>query len=656
MNAIRSKAIIVLVCVGSLMGRVEACEPPEVWINDWLHYIGVGESITVTANEYSGTEITDWQWSYSPSSGISILDEDDWYGWYPTSSREILFETTGAWYIEAEATNVDQLTDYDYARVYVCDVTITYADRHAAYNGGVAHIYYTVEPTSGSFRYDIDLYIKDGSGNTVHTADLTSLGLGSNNTIWDGTDDFGQPVPPGDYMATVQLRVAYDPVYFSDSCTISVVDLKILQPDEGQQFCFASATPGTLSISAAGTTGVSSLDTNSNDLKWTLTGRTAQYGATTVFTYDDMPMVNSELGSKTLTLTYVPAGFQVSQTIELFFPKTATNNSYGWMNWGYYWQSGPAAVPDLAGFSYESGQDYMGQYFATTDSLVVYDAAAEQIDANSCTLYNHFYNVRINSGEDGYPSTTAPADDDTNGQYPYWDNGVKVIGPPDAIAITDGGDNIIDTAYSGDDWVDDLPGGGKVLRVGPDGKLTGGTTKSPSDAWYWYEYMGKDYHILPMGGVPFTPSIGPGTNKWLETACQGDDGVHLPDALSVTWSQPDANGIDTCAIVCKHEREHQARFAQVRDPGSAYPNYTYDPTNDGDYVDDAWEQASGYHLYANSDDTYNLVESYLGENAPAGWIPDNEFCAYMAEMTPGSVYPAYDWSDTDGRNWDGGNP
>lgn len=95
----------------------QACPTsPYVSIWDWLFTIPVGDSVTIEADEYSGTYITDWYWWWS-GSGVSVLSSQDWTGSYPTSSRTLSFSAPGEFTIWAEAQNSYGLTDSDYARV-----------------------------------------------------------------------------------------------------------------------------------------------------------------------------------------------------------------------------------------------------------------------------------------------------------------------------------------------------------------------------------------------------------------------------------------------------------------------------------------------------------------------------------------------------------
>lgn len=473
-------------------------------------------------------------------------------------------------------------------------------------------------------------------------------------------------------VGDVTLTMAYvknGVTVHSDPETFTVLNLQITQPDGNPQydheFAFSSATPGTCSVQVSGTTGISSLDANPNDLKWTLTDKTPQYGATTTFSYSSLPITNTGFGQKTLTLRYLPLGVEATKTIELFYPKTATNNLYGWPNWAYYWQSNGQAVVDLAGFGFESNDDYYGRYYPDYDRLVVTQWAATDIPETTLTLYNHFYQAKINSGEDGYPSTQTPAGDDERAvpTYPYFDqgHGGNVYGPPYSVAITGGTNGVIDTVPQGNDGKENRPGEGWILHTGWDGKLSGSTqTPAGDDQWKMYEYMGALYQIKPNGCKPWTILITAGPNGWLDTVRESDDEIDLPSAYSVTYSVPSTTGIDSVALTCAHEREHQARYEQVRLPQPTVPPYAYSQTNDGDYVDDYWEEStSGYHLRSSEIDTYDLLDdtNWAPEDPEllASWKPDNEFCAYMAEMDRGPTNPSADWSQY-GRNWDENHP
>ena len=214
----------------SLAGPSAACTYPDVHIWDWTFYVSPGQTVDILAEDYSGTEIEDWSWTWPPEAGMIDSSQEDYFGLYGTSTLSISFANTGSWQIDATATNNFQLEDSDYARVHVITVTINSATRFIRSGSTeVADIYYTILPSTGWFRYAVTLYIKDQFGSTIRTQDLTSLGLGAQHTTWDGKKNDGYPAPPADYTAVVEIKVGpYGSIKFSDSKPIAVASLGIV--------------------------------------------------------------------------------------------------------------------------------------------------------------------------------------------------------------------------------------------------------------------------------------------------------------------------------------------------------------------------------------------------------------------------------------------
>ncbi len=96
-------------------------------------------------------------------------------------------------------------------------------------------------------------------------------------------------------------------------------------------------------------------------------------------------------------------------------------------------------------------------------------------------------------------------------------------------------------------------------------------------------------------------------------------------------------GIDCCAETCIHEMKHRW----------IHDNWSSLPDGDGDGIPDCQEGIPPYYFNPIDRDTYNLADIY-----PNYWrYGDAEFLARIAEQSPGSVDPDYDWSDTNGKQW-----
>ncbi|GEM_PF-1650313 len=117
-----------------------------------------------------------------------------------------------------------------------------------------------------------------------------------------------------------------------DSLSLYVVDLRItnivgvtVAAFSENRFCFNDARPGVCSLSAQGTTGLSQWD---DGLVWTLTainGSTLTTdpapptGGNVTFTYTGLPSLNSEFGTKLLTLSHPNIPWTVTQEIEIYY-------------------------------------------------------------------------------------------------------------------------------------------------------------------------------------------------------------------------------------------------------------------------------------------------------------------------------------------------
>jgi hypothetical protein len=627
--------------------------PPIVTMSQpWSHFIGVGDSVTLTANETSGTDIKYWNWYVYPNNGHYHIDPCSAYdgtGTYPYSTRTIDFNAPGQWTAYAEATNTYDLSDDACAYIWVCSVSIDDdpgrdTDEYMEYQSATpADIYYTLLPASGiAYRRSVYLYIKNSSGTTIRSESLTALGVGQQHTTWDGRKDDETWAPPGTYTAEVEMEVNYGALTLSASHPISVYHLQILGPTgTARDVCFGDTSSGICTFIATGDTNVPALN---SDLEWQLTnddgsslliygtavGHDPDKGPSVTFTCTGLPFSNHGLGPKMLTLSLRDSQGAVmaeaTGTIWLFFPKWNYNHDggiAGTPNWFHYWKEG-GVVADLSTQGNEFQYDengYAGKYNYETDELFICPDAADY--------------------------------------------------PPQEIALI-GGPNLndpIDTIRWGNDEVKFVPGVGNVLTTGPDGILDSRTQISPLDVRKEYQYLDKIYprpvlrtaYIEPGGGRPWSTVVtweNEGADDWLDSDPGNDNG--LTDQVDLTNAQEvsitfDSTGIDNCAGSCTHELKHQELFAAVRYPWSQNPPYQYDSTSDGDYVDNDVEANSSYHLCTKGTrgrDTYNQQAFWLSlyPSDPGPW-DDNEFLAYVAGMTPGQTTPDEDWSDTDGKNW-----
>lgn len=69
---------------------------------------------------------------------------------------------------------------------------------------------------------DVDVRILDAGGNVVRTLRLGSFGEGEHTVAWDGLNDSGVPVPPGEYSVEVSALAGEENVE-SEARTVGVV-------------------------------------------------------------------------------------------------------------------------------------------------------------------------------------------------------------------------------------------------------------------------------------------------------------------------------------------------------------------------------------------------------------------------------------------------
>ncbi len=189
------RTIIIVMAIGgmcSLAAPSYACTyPPDVYIWDWLHYVGLGDSVTIEADESSGTYIWSWYWWSSPSTGLTNHGGTDWYGSCPSSSRTFSFSSAGEYQIWAEAENDDYLTDSDYARVYAVEVASVkeyLSDSDAIYVpvGGTAYLQAQPNP-SVSWPSGQPTWTASGGGSIQSCSDGAA--------VLTGLDDWGAYFP-----------------------------------------------------------------------------------------------------------------------------------------------------------------------------------------------------------------------------------------------------------------------------------------------------------------------------------------------------------------------------------------------------------------------------------------------------------------------------
>jgi type II secretory pathway component GspD/PulD (secretin) len=122
MNRFTTRAMVALGGLCLLASPSQACISPNVCISNWLFYVPLGGSTTIRADESSGSYINDWTWSWS-GQGITGQGSYYSYGYHPYSTRTLSFSVAGDYQIWAQAKNTYNLTDSDYARVYVVEVS-----------------------------------------------------------------------------------------------------------------------------------------------------------------------------------------------------------------------------------------------------------------------------------------------------------------------------------------------------------------------------------------------------------------------------------------------------------------------------------------------------------------------------------------------------
>jgi hypothetical protein len=675
---------VILACLCLSVSQSYAWNQPPVAVIDGSYY--------KYAHVGTPKEFTDYD-SYDPDGYIV------WHGWdfpgifYGTSEPSIThtFDSCGVYYVYLRVQDNEGMLSYydDSCKVYVVDVDFS-GGGYVALNN-VAEISLGFDPS----------YPTLNSGK----ARLEAVSGGNKITVWYEQTKETQVTLPKEWLFSrlpppqtlwvegietssslndVQLKLSFIDPYTSetiddDTTEFTVVNVEITKPNgdptttEGandtNERAFSASSSGVLTVECEATPNPDTTEIrdylNNNRVKWTVQaiggsalswnfswpGENAKgEGLSCTATFTGLPTSNSDFGLKQVKMELLLDGTTVDLTdttnIEVFYPKTATNNPDGTVpNWFYYWQEGEVVL-QLDNFEYEPG-DGCGHFYPP-DTLVVHDGAAEGWEAVEGTFYNHRYQTSINTGESGYANTPTGGLDQKkfNIVLPFEDpahDNQKVYCDPYSVAITAGNNGVIDTVAQGDNGIEYREGEGEVLHTGWRGRLSGSTTPAPDDEWKYYEYMDRQAHIQPGLGRPWSISITLKNYDWMTIEPAPDDEIDLSGADDETWSQPACTGIDSCAITCKHERNHQDMYNML--------------VNDSDLddVDDDYEVNCGYHLCPFHGDTYNFLIDFwalIGETPPGGWNPELEFLAYMAEQNPGPTDPSKDWSDTDGKNWD----
>jgi hypothetical protein len=217
--------------IGSLCLPAALCHawatPPSVVINDWVHYVWADSIVSFSAEDTSGTYIEEWSW-YCPG-GTEQLWENSCGGYDGTSTAGFAISDPGVYSFWAYACNEYGLWDSDYGMAYAISVSITDCPAVIGY-GGSAHIAFTMEPMSGSYRHYARLYIKNSSGTTVRSVDLGEA-IGAQSYDWDGKNDSGNYVSAGTYPVSVELHGGPPGSnVFADTATINVLAVAITAP------------------------------------------------------------------------------------------------------------------------------------------------------------------------------------------------------------------------------------------------------------------------------------------------------------------------------------------------------------------------------------------------------------------------------------------
>ncbi len=334
---------IMIGCVGAWAGHVQACTtPPDVYISDWICYVGVGQGFSFTADDSSGTPIVDWWWDYDYPTVQCTSGATSCQAYFVANSP-------GSYYCWANARNEYDLTDCDYGVAFVVSAGITSCPSAIPYQSE-AEIQFSLLPDSGpAYRHYAELTVVNSSYQTVHSEYLDGGVIGSVTCYWNGKDDAGNWAPPGQYFVTLDFHTGdsgecvvsdYRAIEVTAPPAVTITTplsaAYVAKSNYIQLDCTPSSTNGTYSYawSQTGGTGAGTFN-NPNIKNPTFTGTTAgpctirvQYTLNGVTVSDTRTALVTVIDLTVGTLTGcvgVNTDLQLSTT-----PQGATDGSFTW--------------------------------------------------------------------------------------------------------------------------------------------------------------------------------------------------------------------------------------------------------------------------------------------------------------------------------------
>jgi len=599
MNRYFLTGAVILACC-CIISIAYACVDLEI-DSDYKVYGKVGNYIYVDAWVYEGGPAYQDQWNWTWPAAFGNDYQSD--GEYDSTSWSTC-DTAGQYTIGVNATGPNGY-DSDSSQVYVIDPEIENnppnrdTPEYIAYQTGM-NVYYKIEPTSGWTPSEVRLYIKDSSSELIKYVPL-STGLGEQTAYWDGKHTRGWWAESGQYTAQIRVRI-YGTYIWSDTHTFYVINVQITEPDGDpdydHQFAFEGANAICIfDVDGETGTGITALD---NDLEWGL----------------------EPLGSTFCEWKCEPNVPSSNPNVGLGADVTFWNGGYG----GYR---------STGSYTYDNGDwgektltlTHPASGFVDTLKLeIFFDPDVVIING----VPNWFYYWK----DDGVVSEMSNFDYDSEtsnkGYYDCFDTGNLYLGSS-AAGFIDVDETFYNHYYQ------------TAVNTGPDGVCdTEALTVENSDE--------DDIQVIDVGEgtVPYAICITAGNDGFLHSAeanLGGDDELDLTGAIAPTYCI-DNSGIDTVALVCAHELKHQSLLVPL---GAPCEESELDKTSDGDCVSNNLEGLSPYYLDPARKDTYNLGADFLS-GYPALWQSDNEFLAFMAGKSPGSVFPNNDWS-VGGKQW-----
>ncbi len=234
MNGRNLSYLLIAVFFLSNGGVCWACnQPPVAEIcrdeTPWTIYASVNSQITLDGSDSYDPDgdIEEYRWDISRKSGWQWLQECVIYTEDDVSSYT--FSTPGTYLVELTVTDDDyaESTSSPSSDVYVVQVTVTDCDASLAHGSSTpADIAYTIDPSDPTFRRIVRLIVKNSSGTAVRT-DILDDDFGSQTTAWDGKNDSGQWVSPGDYTVYIEAELGYSGVKLSDSASIELYQISV---------------------------------------------------------------------------------------------------------------------------------------------------------------------------------------------------------------------------------------------------------------------------------------------------------------------------------------------------------------------------------------------------------------------------------------------